>query len=156
MVSNKKYVQICLRPPVRRARSQLLSTEHDRRHTAGAVIWCKRSATVGTCWLQSSSVVVLTTPKSNKRSLAGVFSQRDILDYVPAQRAVGVAYYVFIWYVPLSRCVSRCLFHANIGEQARPATLAVRASPYLCQRELPHRQASPAFRYKNGIVRSSG
>jgi len=47
---SKKYVQILIRPPARLvARPQLLSTEPDRRHTAGVVNCCKQSATVGTC-----------------------------------------------------------------------------------------------------------
>jgi len=50
VISNKKYVRLLIRLPARhgvRVRPLLSSTEQNRRQTAGVVIYCQRSATVG-------------------------------------------------------------------------------------------------------------
>ena len=54
----------------------------DHRLTAGVGNCCKQTATLGTCWSQSSSVVLMT-PKSNRRR-ASFIAQRGLLAYVAA------------------------------------------------------------------------
>jgi len=79
-VLSTKNVQILglIGPPVRLgARRQLLLTELDRHLSAGVVNYCKRSATLGICCSQSSSVYSLLCWRQSRTG--GFYSQCEIL-----------------------------------------------------------------------------